>query len=225
MGRDSVTRMQHLIGRSALPRLLVLGSLVAFTSGCSGPTTIVIHAPRPTERVEVQGPDQVIVGLRVVDARLPGNQADVSRVVGYKLTTSGAPGGAAISNEEPIPALIERSVKDQLTALGYQVRDTGPARLTIEIWTFEQRFQGGVVTGNSEGEIYLSFTASNASGADCLWDFVNIKVREDAATTPAGAARASLEKALGLAMRYLAEKVTLHDALMRAARSNGRSSC
>jgi uncharacterized lipoprotein YajG len=215
--------MRHSIGRSALLRVAVLGSLVVLAGGCSGPSTIVIHAPTPTERVEAPGPDQVVVGLRVVDARVSGKQPGASRVVGYERTASGAPGGPAISNEEPIPELIERSAKDQLTALGYQVRDTGPARLTIEIWTFEQRIQSGVGTGTGEAEIYLSFTASSASGADCLWDFVDIKLREDVVTTPAGAAQAGLEKALGLAMKYLAEKVALHGALMRAARSNGQS--
>jgi uncharacterized lipoprotein YajG len=217
--------MPHFIGRSVLLRALVLGSLVALTGGCLGPTTIVISAPKPTDLVRVQGTDQVGVSLRVLDARPSDNHLDSSRVVGHKPTMFGAPGGAAISNDEPIPALIERSVKDQLSALGYQVRDTGPARLTIEVWRFEQRFPNGTVTGSSEADIYLSITASNASGADCLWDFVNIRVHEDVTTVPGGTAQASLEKALGLAMKYLAEKVALHDALMRAASTNGTSSC
>ena len=202
---------------------MVLGSLVVLTGGCVGRTTIVIHAPKPTDLVKVRGADRAGVELRVVDARLSASHPEDSRVVGHRLTMLGAPGGAAISNEEPIPALIERSVRDQLGALGFQVRDTGPAHLTIEIWSFEQRYQGEIVAGGSEADIYLGITASNASGADCLWDFVNIRVHEDVTTAPGGTAQASLEKALGLAMKYLAEKAALHDALMRAASTHGTS--
>jgi hypothetical protein len=215
--------MPHSIGWSALPRSLVVGSLVLLTGGCAGPSTIAIHTPRPTDLVKVQGADRVGVELRVVDARSSANHPDPSRAVGYRLATSGAPGGPAISNEEPIPALIERSARDQLSALGYQVRDAGPARLTIEIWRFEQRFQGEPAAGASEADIYLGFTASSASGADCLWDFVNVRVHEDGTSSPGGAAQAGLERALGLAMKYLAEKAALHDALMRAARTDGKS--
>ncbi len=199
--------MQHLAGRSALLRAVVSGSLVLLASGCLGPTTIVLHAPRPTDLAKVPGADRVGVELRVVDSRLPPAHPDPYRT------------------EEPVQALVARSVKDQLSALGYQVRDSGPARLTIEIWSFQQRFQKEIAAGSSEADVYLSITASKGAVADCLWDFVHIRVHEDVTSTPAAAAQASLENALGLAMRYLAEKVALHDALMRAARSDGTSSC
>jgi uncharacterized lipoprotein YajG len=209
--------------RSAPPAALWLASLLVLTAGCAGPTTIAVHAPRPTDPIKVQGAERVGVELRVVDARSSAGHPDGSRVVGYRLATSGAPGGPSLSNEEPIPALIERSARDQLAALGYRVRDMGPARLTIDIWRFEERSRDGNDGRSGEAEIYLGFTASNASGADCLWDFVHIQVHDDVGATPAGAAQASLEKVLGLAMKYLAEKAALHDALGRAARTSGTS--
>jgi uncharacterized lipoprotein YajG len=196
-----------------MSRLALVAAAALLSSGCLGPATIRIPAPSPLVEAKASGAETRGVKLTVIDLRLGSDPPVLSRAVARQVGQCGQ--GAEISNEEPVPVLMERTVKAKWVALGYSVREAAPVQLTVEIMVFENRFYIGTWSGESQADVGLGLVVRDSVGREILPDAVSVRYVDGSAPFFAEKAQSCLGFALRDAMKALVDKQSLHEYLAR----------
>jgi uncharacterized lipoprotein YajG len=197
----------------AAARLPALAFAAALASGCALTTeTIRIGYPDPVGVARFPGAGTIRVKLEVVDQR-----PDKGLVVSHKVNAFGTE-MAAISSEEPIPAVVGRAVAAELRARGCQVDPAGDVPVTVELSAFSHRFRGGFASLPSEGTVSFSASVRASDGRELFRDAFTGASRDDVQIAGGNNAREGLERALLDAVRKL-----MDSARFQAALAQGRA--
>jgi uncharacterized lipoprotein YajG len=126
---------------------------------------------------------------------------------------------ARIDSDNDVVDLVRRNVESGLRAQGFAI---GPGRLvvSVELQTFYNDFHRGLGAWTETGEVAFTLKVTNAGGTVLYSSSYDGTATDSFFLSTAGNAKASLQKALTLAIRKMLEDQALQQALLSAARSS-----
>ena len=199
--------------RFRIPRMAVAVVVAALLSGCAIiPENVAIDYVPDGPVTPVAGARAVLLTVSASDQRTRhGDRVSTKKnFIDMEM--------ASIAADDDVVDLVRRSVERGLRAQGFSI---GPGRLVVgvELQTFYNDFRRSLGAWTETGQVAFALKVTNTGGTVLYSGSYDGTVTDSFFLSTAGNAKASLQKALTLAIRKMLEDKALQQALLSAARS------